>query len=185
MKLATVLLAASLVCSPAFAATPTTGEPTMTTHVHDFDFLVGKWRVHHRRLKARLAGSTEWQEFEGTCEMQMTMAGQGNMDDNFIDLPAGAYRAMGIRGYDPETQTWAIWWLDARDPHKVEPPVMGNFENGIGTFEGDDVFAGKPIKVRFVWSQITPKTAHWEQAFSPDGGKSWETNWVMDITRVE
>ncbi|HEX4157934.1 MAG TPA: hypothetical protein VHY79_05620 [Rhizomicrobium sp.] len=184
---ATLLVAASLACGIGFAAAPATGETSMTTdaHVHDFDFLIGKWRVHHHRLKERLAGSTEWVEFEGTLDMRPTMDGQGNVDDTVIDLPSGAYRAMGIRGYDPKTQTWAIWWLDARNPHTIEPPVVGNFENGIGTFAGDDTFNGKPIKVRFVWSAITPTSAHWEQAFSPDGGKSWETNWVMDITRVQ
>lgn len=157
----------------------------MTDHAHDFDFFVGKWRVHHRRLKARLAGSHEWEEFEGTSEMQMSMGGQGNSDDNVIGLPGGAYRAMSIRGYDPKTQTWAIWWLDARNPHTIEPPVMGNFQDGVGTFEGDDIFNGKPIKVRFIWSGITANSAHWEQAFSPDGGKTWETNWIMDLARVK
>ncbi len=157
----------------------------MTDHAHDFDFLIGKWRVLHARLNDRLVGSREWVEFEGTCQLWMTMDGHGNVDDNYIGLPGGPYRAMGIRAYDPRTQTWAIWWLDARDPHRIEPPVMGNFNNGVGTFEGDDFFNGKPIKVRFTWSRITPNSAHWEQAFSPDAGKSWETNWRMDFTRVE
>jgi hypothetical protein len=184
MKVATALLAASLAGSPALSA-PTTGPSTMTTHAHDFDFLVGKWRVHHRRLVGRLVGSTNWQEFDGTSEMTMTMGGQGTFDENFIDIPSGAYRAVGIRGYDPKTETWAIWWLDARNPHSIEPPVFGNFENGLGTFVGDDTNNGKPVKCRFEWSRITPNSAHWGQALSPDGGKTWETNWVMDFTRVE
>ncbi|HEY2068794.1 MAG TPA: hypothetical protein VGG48_04505 [Rhizomicrobium sp.] len=186
MKTAFLALTALLAATPA-AQAQTSGEPTMATqtdHAHDFDFLVGKWRVHHHRLKARLAGSTEWQDFEGTSEMQMTMGGQGTFDENYLDIPSGAYRAVGIRGYDPKTQTWAIWWLDARQPHSIEPPVLGNFQNGVGTFTGDDTFNGKPIVVRFTWSRITATSAHWEQAFSPDGGKSWETNWVMDLTRV-
>ena len=186
MKIVTaMLLAASLMSGPAIAATPAAGETAMQDHAHDFDFLVGKWKVHHRRLKERLAGSHDWVEFEGTSELWLTMGGHGTVDDNFIGLPGGAYRAMGTRGYDPKTQTWAIWWLDGRDPHTVGAPVMGNFQNGIGTFEGDDTFNGKPIKVRFTWSRITAKTAHWEQAFSPDGGKSWEMNWAMDFTRAE
>src|SRR5579863_5223610 len=185
MTLAAALLASALTSASPSPATTSTGETAVTDHAHDFDFLVGKWRVHHRRLKERLAGNHDWVEFEGTCAMQMTMAGAGNMDDNVIGLPGGAYRAMGIRGYDPKTQTWAIWWLDARNPHYMEPPVVGNFQNGVGTFEGDDTFRGKPIKVRFTWSRITPSSAHWEQAFSPDGGRSWETNWKMDLTRVE
>jgi hypothetical protein len=186
MKFVTAaLLTATLLCAPAFAAAPSKGETTMIDHAHDFDFLIGKWRVQHRRLKARLAGSHEWQEFGGTSELQMTMNGQGTFDDNFLDLPGGAYRAVGLRGYDPKTQTWAIWWLDARQPHTLEPPVMGNFQNGVGTFEGNDTFNGKPIVVRFLWSHITANSAQWEQAFSPDGGKSWETNWVMHFTRVQ
>ena len=185
MKFLAPLAAAALFCASATAATSSNAETTVTDHAHDFDFLIGKWRVHHWRLKDRLAGSHEWVEFEGESRLWMTMDGHGTVDDNLIGLPDGPYRAVGIRGYDPKTQTWAIWWLDARNPHYMEPPVIGNFQNGVGTFEGDDTFRGKPIKVRFTWSRITPNSAHWEQAFSPDGGKSWETNWKMDLTRVE
>jgi len=185
MKASTaVTLSTLLLCNPASAAAPMQGE-TMTDHAHDFDFLIGHWKVHHWRLKDRLANSHEWVEFEGASSLVMTMDGKGTMDDNYIGLPGGPYRAMGIRGYDPKTQTWAIWWLDARNPHSIEPPVIGNFQNGVGTFEGDDTFGGKPIRVRFTWSRITPTSAHWEQAFSADGGKSWETNWRMDLTRVK
>ena len=161
--------------------------PTEQTidHAHDFDFLVGKWRVHHRRLKARLAGCQEWERCEGRAQLWMTLGGHGTVDDNVIDLPSGLYRAMSIRAYDPETVTWAIWWLDARHPHLIEPPVLGRFENGIGVFEGDDRFEGRPIKVRFLWSKITQNSARWEQAFSPDGGESWETNWVMELERAD
>jgi hypothetical protein len=180
-----LLLAASLLASPAIAANPQPGGTAMTDHLHDFDFLIGKWRVHHWRLKDRLAGSHDWVEFEGTSELWMTMDGRGTVDDNYIGLPGGPYRAVGIRAHDPKTQTWAIWWLDERSPRAIEPPVYGNIKDGVGTFEGDDVFNGKPIKVRFVWSRITADSAHWEQAFSPDGGRNWETNWRMDLTRVK
>jgi hypothetical protein len=174
-----ILLGASLLAGSAAQSADT------TDHAHDFDFFVGNWRVHHWRLKDRLAGSHEWVEFEGTCRNWTTMDGQGNIDDNFIGLPGGPYRAVGIRGYDPKTQSWAIWWLDGRDAHTMEPPVIGNFQGGVGTFEGDDTFNGKPIKVRFTWSKITHNSAHWEQAFSPDGGNTWETNWRMDLTRAQ
>jgi hypothetical protein len=182
---AITLLALTFACGPVSAAAPATGETAVTDHAHDFDFLVGTWGVHHRRLKARLAGSHDWVEFEGTSRFWTTLEGRGNVDDNFIGLPGESYRAMSVRGYDPKTQTWAIWWLDGRNPHKIEPPVIGNFQNGIGAFEGDDTFEGRPIKVRYLWSGITANSARWEQAFSPDGGKSWETNWVMDFTRVK
>jgi hypothetical protein len=178
-----VLLAISLVAAPA-AAPPAEGG-SVADHAHDFDFLIGKWRVHHWRLKDRLAGSRDWVEFDGTSQLWMTMDGKGTIDDNYIGLPDGPYRAVGIRAYDPKTATWAIWWLDERNPRVIEQPVFGNINNGVGIFEGDDTFRGKPIKVRFTWSHITPDSAHWEQAFSPDGGKTWETNWRMELTRVQ
>lgn len=158
----------------------------MTDHSHDFDFLIGKWNVHHRRLKERLANNHDWVEFEGTSQLWMTMDGHGTVDDNYLALPGGPYRAVGIRAFDPKSQTWAIWWIDARDPHRdLDPPVKGNFRNGVGTFECNDTFNGKPIRVRYRWSRITRNSALWEQAFSPDAGKTWETNWEMRFTRAE
>ncbi len=152
---------------------------------NDFDFLMGDWRVQHRRLKERLAGNHEWIEFEGTLSARKTMGGAGNVDDNVLEMPGGAYRAVGLRAFDPKTRLWAIWWLDGRMPEApLDPPVRGSFENGVGTFYGDDTFNGKQIRIRFQWSRITPTTCHWEQAFSPDGGKTWETNWIMDFARV-
>jgi hypothetical protein len=149
----------------------------------DFDFFVGRWRVAHRRLRRRLAGDTEWEEFDGVSEMRQIVGGLGNVDDNIIELPAGTYRAATVRAFDPATGLWSIWWIDGRNP-RLEPPVHGRFENGVGTFLGDDVFEGRPIRVRFIWSQITPRSARWEQAFSPDGGATWETNWIMTFTRM-
>ena len=152
--------------------------------VHDFDFLLGNWRVRHRRLKERLANNHEWIEFEGTMTSQKVLGGFGNIDDNVLDLPNGAYRALALRAYDPDKELWSIWWLDCRTPTKVDPPVVGHFENGVGTFYGDDAFKGKPIRVRFFWTHVRSDTPHWEQAFSTDDGKTWETNWMMDFTRL-
>jgi hypothetical protein len=174
---AIALLAASLIAAPAAAQT--------TDHAHDFDFLVGKWRVHHWVLKDRLAGSHEWIEFDGTLENWAAMNGQGNVDDTYVGKPSGPYRALAPRGYDPKTQTWAIWWLDGRDPHTIGPPMIGNFKDGVGTFLGPDMLRGKPVLARFLWTKITPNSAHWEQAYSPDDGKTWETNWRMELTRVQ
>jgi hypothetical protein len=155
------------------------------TGLHDFDFLIGEWHVHHYQLKDRLADSHEWVEFDGTLSMRTTMGGSGNVDDNVINKPSGTYRAMGVRAYDPKTGQWAIWFVDGRNPHgDLDPPVKGRFEGGVGSFYSDDTFRGKPIRVRYVWSEITPTSAHWEQAFSPDGGKTWEINWRMDFERV-
>jgi len=152
----------------------------------DFDFLIGHWQVHHRRLKERLANSREWIEFEGTSVVQKVMGGYGTVDDNLIELPSGTYRAAGLRAFDTKSGQWSIWWLDGRMPQgPLDPPVRGSFSDGVGTFYSDETFNGRPIRVRFTWSGITPTTCHWEQAFSTDGGASWETNWVMDFKRVQ
>jgi hypothetical protein len=153
------------------------------TGVSDFDFLVGSWRVHHRRLKERLAGNHDWIEFEGTCSMQKILGGAGNMDDNILDFPGGAYRAVTVRTYDSVKGRWSIWWFDSRNPSHLDPPVVGGFKNGVGTFYADDTFKGKPIRVRFLWTNLATKP-HWEQAFSDDGGKTWETNWIMEVVRI-
>ena len=152
---------------------------------HDFDFLVGRWTVKHRRLKGRLEHNIDWETFAGTCETRLILGGQANVDDNVLELPGGTYRAVTMRVFDPATKTWSIWWLDSRHPHDLDPPVAGGFRNGIGTFFADDRFRGKPIKVRFIWSDITATKARWQQAFSEDGGATWETNWVMEFSRVE
>ncbi|HEV7576268.1 MAG TPA: DUF1579 domain-containing protein [Caldimonas sp.] len=150
----------------------------------DFDFLAGRWRVLHRRLRERLAGDDRWQEFEGSCTMAPVLGGLGNVDDNVVDLPGGAYRAVSIRSFDPATRRWAIWWLDGRDPHRIDVPVVGAFAAGVGTFHADETFKGRPIRVRFRWTDTTTPSPRWEQAFSPDAGATWETNWMMRFVRV-
>lgn len=145
--------------------------------MHDFDFLVGRWRVEHRRLVARLVRCTEWQTFTGTCECRLVLGGAGNVDDNVLELPGGAYRAVTVRTFDPATALWSIWWFDGRQPHRLDPPVVGRFEAGVGTFFADDQLDGTPIRVRFRWQ--VGATPRWEQAFSADGGATWETNWEM------
>jgi hypothetical protein len=153
--------------------------------LHDFDFLVGHWQVHHRKLKQRLANNHEWIEFEGTLFTQPLMGSYSNVDDTVLNVPGAPYRGVALRSFDPETQQWSIWWLDSRTPlGPLDPPMRGSFHNGVGTFYGDDTLNGKPVRARFLWSDITPTSGHWEQAYSPDGGKTWETNWVQDIIRV-
>jgi hypothetical protein len=153
--------------------------------LHDFDFLVGRWQVHHRRLREMLSDEREWVEFEGTSVVQKVLGGYGIMDDNVIELPDGPYRGAGIKSFDARTQTWSIWWLDGRSPlGPLDPPVRGGFQDGTGMFFADEILKGKPIRVRFTWSVITPTTCHWEQAFSTDGGATWETNWLMDFRRT-
>jgi hypothetical protein len=157
---------------------------TVPGTIHDFDFIFGSWRVEHRRLKARLAGCEEWEEFDGTCVAQPILGGAGNIDDCVVNLPAGSYRAASVRTFDPSTQSWAIWWLDARNPHGIDVPVIGRFDDGEGVFCAEETFDGNPIIVRFRWHETRSETPHWDQAFSPDGGKSWEVNWSNRFYRL-
>lgn len=148
---------------------------------HDFDFLVGHWKTHHRQLKEALAESHEWVEFDGTYDFRLLMDGWGNVGDNVFKKPGGDIRGVSLRSYDPKTGLWAVWWLDGRDPSaNLDPPTRGRFENGTGAFYADETLRGKPIRVRATWSH-TATSAHWEQAFSPNGGKTWETNWITEF----
>ena len=163
----------------------TTDAAPTDTALRDWEFIYGKWTVHHRRLVDRLAGSDEWQEFAGTSEFWPLMEGAANVDDNFLDLPGDPYRAVSFRSYDASTGDWRIWWLDGRRPAELDVPVVGKFVDGIGRFEADDTFKGRPIRFRLMWTRIDTASPHWEQAFSEDGGQTWETNWEMDFTRAE
>ena len=149
----------------------------------DFDFFFGSWDVSHRRLQRRLEGDGNWDVFGGTCAVRPLLGGLGNVDDNVIELPGGAYRAATVRTLDPATRQWSIWWIDGRNPLTIDVPMRGTFTDGVGTFLCEDVFDNRPIRVRFLWSGITHNTARWEQAFSADDGTSWETNWVMEFAR--
>ena len=151
----------------------------------DFDPLVGSWHVTHRRLRSRLTGCDEWDEFTGTSTTSVILDGFGVVEDNWIDLPGDPYRALALRTYDPSDGCWAIWWCDSRNPHHLAPPVIGRFDDGTGTFRGDDTIDGQPAAVRFIWSGVVTPTPRWEQAFSTDGGITWETNWTMDFTRAD
>jgi hypothetical protein len=155
-----------------------------TGHSPDFDFEIGRWRVAHRRLKARLAGCQDWEAFEGTSETRPVLGGNGNVEDNLLHISTGSYRAIAIRSFDPASGTWAIWWLDARAPHALDAPVVGRFEDGVGSFYADDMLDGRPVRMRFLWLRTDTATPRWEQALSDDGGQSWETNWTMDFTRA-
>ena len=154
--------------------------------LHDFDFLVGHWQAHHRKLKHRLANNHEWTEFDGTLFNLPLMGSYSNVDDTVLNVPGGPYRGVALRSFDAKAQQWSIWWLDSRTPSDpLDPPMIGSFHNGVGTFYGEDTVNGKQVRARFLWTNITPTSGHWEQADSPDEGKTWETNWVQDIQRVQ
>ncbi len=147
----------------------------------DFDFWMGAWKIHNRRLRERLKGSTTWDEFESTVSARPILGGAGNEDEYRTDF-AGGFIGMSFRFYDPAGKRWAIYWADSRNG-VLDPPVFGSITGDQALFEGKDTFEGRPIRVRFLWSRVTTPTPRWEQAFSQDGGKTWETNWVMDMTR--
>lgn len=150
----------------------------------DFDFEFGEWRVRHRRLKQRLVGCQDWEEFDGTSSTRPVLEGNGNIEDNLIHFPDGSYRAIAIRAFDPAKGAWAIWWLSSLNPHHLDVPVIGRFTDGVGTFLAEDTLNGQPILVRFLWSGTQSDQPRWEQAMSNDGGATWETNWVMDFSRA-
>jgi hypothetical protein len=150
----------------------------------DFDFLMGRWNVHNRALRRRLGGSDEWVEFASTCAARPLLDGLGNEDEFRTDY-AGGFIGMSFRFFDPKTRRWSIYWADTRRPGQLEPPVFGGFSGDTGVFEGADTFEGRPILVRYYWSGATTGKPRWEQAFSDDGGKTWESNWIMEFTPAE
>jgi hypothetical protein len=166
-------LSALALFAPAGPAVAETASPAAGAS-RDFDFFLGSWDVHHRKLKTRLAGASEWEEFGGVTTCQSLMGGIANINDSIVERPEGTYRSLGLRAYDARTGNWADWSLSGRDPTSIDAPGVGRFENGVGTFLSDDSFNGKPIRVRGRFSSLNPRLAQWEQAFSGDGGKTWE-----------
>jgi len=180
-KLATAIAAAAVPFIMAcFTPLQAQGRPS---GVHDFNFELGDWLVHHRIKSA--GDDPQWLEFDGTCSTRSLMEDAMNVEEHKFDKPGGVTRGVALRAYDAKTAQWAIWWVDSRNPHgALDPPVVGHFEHGVGTFYSDSLVDGKTIRTRFVWSQITATSAHWEQAYSSDSGKTWVTNWIMDFRRV-
>ncbi|MEO8201954.1 MAG: hypothetical protein ABI679_15590 [Gemmatimonadota bacterium] len=148
---------------------------------HDFDFLVGTWNVTNRRLKQRWVGSTEWDEFPCVSVSTPLLDGTGNLEQ--MSFPTRGFSGISLSLFDQAKKEWSQYWVSSREGI-MTPPGVGRFHNGRGEFYADDTDDGKPIKVMMVWSDITESSIHWEQAFSADGGKTWETNWTMSFSRV-
>lgn len=155
--------------------------PEILHNLHAFDFLEGKYRVHNRRLVGRLSNSQEWVEFEATNEARLLLNGFANQDEFRTDYWPN-FIGMTFRFFDPKKNRWSIYWMDTIN-RKLDTPVVGMFVGSTGTFFTEEEFEGKPIIVRFIWSRTHTPTPRWEQAFSPDGGRTWETNWSMNFTR--
>jgi len=164
-------------------------EPTMRSQlrgavrrgtVHDFDFLIGSWSVSHRRLESRGTGSSDWRTYSCMAETRSLLGGLCNVEEHRIDGSKSS--GVALRCFDKSAQRWAIYWVGDRDG-RLQPPVYGGFTGDEGLFEGADCDGGRLVKVRFIWRRLSADSASWEQAFSYDEGKSWETNWIMEFQR--
>jgi len=157
--------------------------PTENDGRNDFDFLIGTWNVHHRMLTARLQGSTDWVEFEGETVDRKIMNGLGNMDENIIHMKNGPVHAISLRIFNPQSKEWSIHWSTDKMGY-LDIPMIGGFKDGRGEFYAQEIHDSRHVYSRFIWSKITANSCQWEQALSADGAKTWETNWIMEFTRV-
>ena len=147
---------------------------------NDFDFLVGKWKMHNRHLDKRLADRHDWTEFDSSDVNAKILNGAADMDTysttRFPGLQGKLFEGLTLRLFDPKTRLWSLYWI-ASNTGKIDPPVVGSFnENGVGHFFGKDTLNGKPILVVFRWDARNKERPIWSQAFSPDNGKTWEWN---------
>jgi len=151
---------------------------------HDFDFELGSWKIHLKRLLHPLTGSTTWVEFDGTSVTRKVWDGRAQLEEFETDGAAGHIEGLTLRLYTPQSHQWSLYWANGKDAI-LGQPTIGEFKNGRGEFFDQEAFNGRFILVRYVWSEITPNSAHFEQSFSDDGGKTWEVNWITDQTRVK
>jgi hypothetical protein len=150
---------------------------------HDFDFLFGRWQVHCRRLLHPLTGSKQWVEFDGNNVVHRIWNGRATLDEFEADTPSGHLEGMTIRTYSTKSHQWSIYWSSQANGTIDFPPMVGEFINDRGTFYDSESYNGRAVFVRFLWTVRSPNSAHWEQAFSADGGKTWETNFIWDLAR--
>jgi hypothetical protein len=150
---------------------------------HDFDFDIGAWATHLKRLEHPLSGSTTWLEYSGTTVVTPLWNGRANLAELQADGPAGHLAVLSLRLYNPATRQWSLNVAGASSG-TLSPPSRGRFSQRRGEFYSDETFNGGAIRVRFVISEITVNACHFEQAFSRDGGKSWEVNWIATDTRI-
>jgi hypothetical protein len=150
---------------------------------HDFDFEIGIWKTHLRRLVHPLSGSTEWVEYDGTSVVTRVLDGRANLVELKVAGPAGRIEGLSVRLYNPQAHQWTLNFANISDG-QLTPAAIGEFKNGRGEFYNQDTLNGRSILVRFVISDITEKSCRFEQAFSADGGKTWEVNWIAVDTRT-
>jgi hypothetical protein len=183
-----LFLVSSLASNTGLGSVSTNPNPQATSSTsdgqHDFDFEIGKWKTKLRRLQRPLTGSTSWVEYEGTTVVRKVWNGRANLVELEVAGPAGRIEGLSLRLYNPESKQWSLNFANSAGG-TLTPPTIGGFKNGRGEFYGQETLYGRAIFVRFVISDITPSSSHFEQAFSDDGGKTWEVNWIADDIRVK
>lgn len=186
--LPSILVFSLLACSTAQSANGAPAAPSGTSSLtrnagsKGFDFSFGHWEVSNRRLLHSLQESKEWERFDASIDCRPILGGAGNQD-RFLSAHRPGFIGMSLRLYDPKSQQWSIYWVDNQSA-LLQPPVIARFSGSEGIFEGADTLGGKPILVRYTWSRTDTASPRWEQAFSADKGKNWETNWIMDFHRA-
>src|SRR3954452_12889038 len=152
---------------------------------HDFDFLIGDWKAHVRRLPERLKGSNVWVEYNGISNHKKLLDSNANFEEFDVSSPDKKLRikAQTLRMYNPESHQWSIYLVDLDKGTLEIPPVVGQFSGKRGEFYNQQTWQGSPVLVRDVWLDIAPKSSRMEQSFSADGGKTWEVNWICELSR--
>jgi len=153
---------------------------------HDFDFIFGEWQIHNRKLvDVTDPDCDEWIEFDATGHAEPIFGGLGHIDRMFVPQSAvvDGFEGLTIRQFDAADGVWRIWWASSRAPGRIDPPLEGVWTGGRGVFYGDDVIAGRDVRLRFVWTADATGSARWEQSFSYDEGEEWRVNWVMEFSR--
>jgi hypothetical protein len=191
MQMTTWRRAVVLACGMAFVAQIVAGWQSQTPAVapepvrdgrHDFDFEIGEWTTHLKRLQRPLSGSTTWVEYEGTTNVRAVLNGRANLAELVVQGPAGRIEGAALRLYEPESRQWTLNFFSVADG-KLTPPMFGEFKDGRGVFHGQDTYNGRSILVRFVIARVTADSYRFEQAFSADAGQTWELNWIATDTR--
>jgi len=160
-------------------------QPKARDGQRDFDFEIGTWKTRLSVLKQPLTGSTTWVQYEGTTVVRKVWDGRANLVELEAEGPAGHIEALSLRLYNPQSRQWSLNFSNSRTG-TLSPPSIGEFtaDGRRGAFYSQETLDGRAILVRFVITPVTPDSLRFEQAFSGDGGKTWELNWVATDTRV-
>jgi hypothetical protein len=152
---------------------------------HDFDFLIGDWKAHVRRLPDRLNNSNVWVEYDGFSNHKKLLDSNSNFEEFEVTSTDKKLhiKAQTLRLYNPTSRQWSIYLVDVNNGTLGLPPVVGGFTRNRGEFFDQEEYKGRAILVRYMWLNISPKSARMEQSFSPDGGKTWEVNWICELSR--